>query len=292
VGCRPWSGGCRLSKEERGRRPGIEDQRPAAFRQIGGGTVKSVLDDFEFNRRLFLPPLYDGVTPPGAEDVLAPVADGVRVHGRIYACPTPRVRVLLFHGNGEDVDSYVRMAARLADGGAALTVSGYRGYALSDGQPTLRAALEDSHAILKHLRTHVWDNAQTPVVVMGRSLGSAPAIELAAAGPGLAGLILESGYADPYRLAQRRGFAVPTLTQDELAVFSNWQKMKRVRVPLLALHGREDELIHPDEAVMNYEAAGSAQKRLVLLDGAGHNDIGIHALYYPTLERFLAECSP
>lgn len=254
-------------------------------------TVTRILDSREFNRRLFLPPLYDGATPPGAQDVFVMVTDGVRVHGRVYACPTPRVRVLLFHGNGEDVDSYVRMAARLADGGAALTVFGYRGYALSEGRPTLRAALEDSHVILKHLRTHVWDNTQTPVVVMGRSLGSAPAIELAAGEPGLAGVILESGYADPYRLVERRGFAVPTLSEDELAVFSNWQKMKRVRVPLLVLHGRDDELVHPDEAAMNYEAAGSTQKRLVLLDGAGHNDIGIHPLYHPTLERFLAECS-
>jgi len=251
--------------------------------------VTSSFDSPEFNRRLFLPPLYDGATPPGAQDVLVPVADGVRVHGRIYACPAPRVRVLLFHGNGEDVDSYVRMAARLANGGAALTVFGYRGYALSDGEPTLRSALADSHVILKHLRTNVWDNTQTLVVVMGRSLGSAPAIELAATLGDLAGLILESGYADPYRLVLRRGFAVPTLSEDELAVFSNCQKMKRVRVPLLVLHGREDELIHPDEAAMNYEAAGSAQKRLVMLDGAGHNDIGQHPLYYPTLERFLAE---
>ncbi|MBN1511689.1 MAG: alpha/beta hydrolase [Phycisphaerae bacterium] len=254
-------------------------------------TVTRILDSPEFNRRLFLPPLYDGATPPGAQDVLVPVADGIRVHGRVYACPTPRVRVLLFHGNGEDVDSYVRMAARLAVRGAALTVFGYRGYALSDGEPSLRAALEDSHVILKHLRTNVWDGSRNPVVVMGRSLGSAPAIELAAGEPGLAGLILESGYADPYRLVQRRGFAVPTLSEDELTVFSNCRKMKHVRAPLLVLHGREDELIHPDEAAMNYEAAGSTQKRLVLLDGAGHNDIGIHAQYYPTLERFLAECS-
>lgn len=254
-------------------------------------TVTRILDSPDFNRRLFLPPLYDGATPPDAQDVLVPVADGVRVHGRVYACPVPRVRVLLFHGNGEDVDSYVRMAARLANGGAALTVFGYRGYALGNGEPSLRAALEDSRVILNHLRTNVWDNVQTHVVVMGRSLGSAPAIELAATMRDLAGLILESGYADPYWLAQRRGFAVPTLSEDELAVFSNCQKMKRVWAPLLVLHGREDELIHPDEAAMNYEAAGSTQKRLVLLDGAGHNDIGMHPLYYPTLERFLAECS-
>ena len=89
------------------------------------------------------------------------------------------------------------------------------------------------------------------VIVMGRSLGSGPAIELAANGEGVAGLIIESGYADPYRIAWRRGFDRERVSADDLAFFSNSDKMKRVSVPVLVMHGREDELILPDEAEMN-----------------------------------------
>ena len=59
-------------------------------------TVTRILDSPDFNRRLFLPPLYDGATPPDAQDVLVPVADGVRVHADVVvACAVQKDQALL-----------------------------------------------------------------------------------------------------------------------------------------------------------------------------------------------------
>jgi alpha-beta hydrolase superfamily lysophospholipase len=248
----------------------------------------SIFDDPEFNRRLFVPPLPD--TPPhrpGVRDGHVPVAGGVRVHGRLHGHDAPVARLLLFHGNGEDVTDYDRIASRFLAMAVTLAVFGYRGYAESDGVPTLRALMEDARPVLAYLLSHAWAGQSAPVIVMGRSLGSGPAIELAAHDPAVDALVLESGYSDPVGMIKRRGLSPPNLTEEELAVFSNQYKMQRVTVPLLVLHGRDDTLILPDEAVMNHHAARSRQRELVVLDGVGHNDISLHPRYYSTIESFV-----
>ncbi len=250
--------------------------------------MASIFDDPEFNRRLFHPPLPD--TPPdrpGVRDCHVSVADGIRVHGRLHRHPDPSARLLLFHGNGEDVIDYDRCASRFLQMGLALAVFGYRGYAESDGGPTLRALMEDARLVLPYLLSHDWSDGGRPVIIMGRSLGSGPAIELATREPRVDGLILESGYADAVGLIRRRGLTPPNLTPEDLSLFSNRHKMHRVTVPLLVLHGRDDTLIFPDEAVMNHHAARSQQRGLVVLDGVGHNDISLHPRYYPTIDAFV-----
>ena len=215
------------------------------------------------------------------------VGGGVNVHGRLYRMTSARVVILLFHGNGEIASDYDDLAESFGAIGASLAVFGYRGYGHSTGTPTLRNALSDSHGIMKHVVSRDLGGAHRPIVVMGRSLGSGPAIELAAAGDGLSGLIIESGYADAYRVAERRGYERKSVSGEDLAVFSNCDKMKRVTLPVLVMHGREDELIRFDEAEMNHEAAGSEWKRLVILDGYGHNDVVCSTQYFPTISGFL-----
>ena len=249
----------------------------------------SVFDDPEFNSRLFFPRRAAPFTPPGAEDCMVDVGDGVNVHGRLYRMTSARVVILLFHGNGEIASDYDDLAESFGAIGVSLAVFGYRGYGHSMGTPTLRNALSDSRVILKHVMSRELAGEQRPVVLMGRSLGSGPAIELAASGQGILELIIESGYADAYRVAERRGYERESVSGEDLAVFSNRDKMQCVTVPVLVMHGREDELIRFDEAEMNHEAAGSQWKRLVILDGHGHNDMVCSARYFPTISGFLDE---
>lgn len=82
------------------------------------------------------------------------------------------------------------------DRGVNFLVADYRGYGLSGGVPTVSAMLGDSHHILDYARIRLEANGYGgPLVVMGRSLGSAPALELAAHRDGIDGLIIESGFA-------------------------------------------------------------------------------------------------
>jgi pimeloyl-ACP methyl ester carboxylesterase len=125
--------------------------------------------------------------------------------------------------------------------------------------------------------------------VMGRSLGSAAAIEVAVqTGEQLAGLIIESGFADTIALLTRLGAPVSGLDESQ-AGFGSVAKMAQVTRPTLIIHGQNDSLIPASEGEALYRHSGAADKRLVLIPGAGHNDLLLvgHTRYFEAIAAFI-----
>ncbi len=231
----------------------------------------SIFDSVVFNSNLFFPRAEVLPPPAGAIDDLVPVAPGVKVHVRRFPAPGATLSVLFFHGNGEIVSDYNELAGTLSALGAEWVVADYRGYGRSNGEPTLRGVLEDAHHIYRHLIAS--GQLKDKVCVMGRSLGSAPAIELCLHHPEIDALVIESGYADPIPLVERRGIRIGSVTPEEDALFNNSRKIEGVRCPVLIMHGEDDYLITAEEARLNYRQAGSEIKQLEILEGVGHNDM-------------------
>lgn len=247
-------------------------------------SMPSIFDTPAFNSRLFFPRPVASPPPLGARDERIAVAPGVSVHLRVHPAPAARALVLLFHGNGEIVADYDAAAADYAAVGARLAVMDYRGYGASDGVPTLRSSLADAHLVLSAARAA----SSLPLIIMGRSLGSACAAELAGTTPAPAGLILESGFTDLHRLLRRRGLELGgPLSGDDHAAFEPLHKLGASAAPLLVLHGALDTLIVPAEASAAHDAAGTTDKRLIFIPGRGHNDISAHPLYWASLRSFL-----
>lgn len=212
--------------------------------------------------------------PPGSRDLAIPVADGVTLHARLHPAADGAPLVVLFHGNGELVADYDDLAGPYRELGAALLVVDYRGYGRSNGAPLPSALVDDADKVLDFVRDELTRNGNPPVVVLGRSLGSAPAIHLAATrGDELAGLIVESGFARTLPLLELVGVPVERLGLTEEDGFSNREAMRRVRIPTLLLHADEDDIIPYEDAELNFAACGAADKRLVKIAGAGHNSI-------------------
>lgn len=115
--------------------------------------------------------------------------------------------------------------------------------------------------------------------VFGRSLGSIYAIELAARYPRLAGLILESGIADPLERLLLRvspeelGATLGEVTAEVRRLFDHQQKLSRYQGPLLVLHAAHDTLIDASHARRNYAWAAGRDKELRLLPHGDHNSI-------------------
>lgn len=231
----------------------------------------SVFDRPEFNESLFFPRPDPGEAPADAEDFLVPVGGGARVHARRHRSFDANVSLLLFHGNGEIVSDYDALADEFRGLGVELVACDYRGYGKSTGTPGFRDVLADAHVVLVHLQAG--EHLKDCVCVFGRSLGSAPAIELAVNHDEFEGLVIESGFADPRGMLARRGVPAKEFDEETDRIFDNAEKIGRVRCPLLVIHGQEDDLIPVSEGVALHDRAGSEPKRLVVLTGVGHNDI-------------------
>ena len=253
--------------------------------------MNSVFDSRQFNENLFFPRPDPLPGPPDCEEIYVEVEDNISVHCRIHPSEQARFSLLFFHGNGEVVSDYDHIVEAFAILGAETIVCDYRGYGKSSGAPSLRKALEDARLIYRYLRDN--GKLRSEVCAMGRSLGAAPAIELCSNFSEISACIIESGYADPVPLVERRGLRIDQTTSEEDALFNNSLKIKKVQCPLLIIHGEDDFLISPEEARLNYSRAGSKQKTLNILDGVGHNDMMMaeNGGYFSGMKRFFESMS-
>ncbi|MFU8768301.1 MAG: alpha/beta hydrolase [Desulfotignum sp.] len=218
--------------------------------------------------------------PPGPNDILIPVADHAAVGACFHAAGKAAPTIVFFHGNGEIVSDYDELGPLYNRLGINFFVVDYRGYGWSTGSPSVSAMMTDCHRILDFVGQWCRDQGFSgSLSVMGRSLGSAPAIELAAARPAeVAHLIVESGFADTESLLKvlgidpaARGIRVP-------AGLDNREKIRQWTGPALIIHGELDRLIPFSHGQTLFAACPSAQKKLVKIAGAGHNDIFMRGL--------------
>jgi fermentation-respiration switch protein FrsA (DUF1100 family) len=126
--------------------------------------------------------------------------------------------------------------------------------------------------------------------VMGRSLGSAAALEIVDRmnDPGIAGLILESGFAYTFPLLERIGFLQLADAYEHRDGFGNLDKIARAKLPTLIIHGQRDWIIPVGDAEALYEASIGQPKTLIRIPGAGHNDlmlVGRHP-YFDSIATF------
>jgi len=175
--------------------------------------------------------------------------------------------------------------------GITLLVADYRGYGTSNGTPTCSNLLTDAVIVFDAVDRVFADHELLPSrrYVMGRSLGSAAAIEVAVhAGDELAGIIIESGFADTFALLAR--LAVPVEGAHEAPDgFGNAAKIAGVSIPTLIIHGQNDLLIPAEDGEELYRRSAAEEKELLLIPGAGHNDLMMvgKAQYFQAIRRFV-----
>ena len=198
-----------------------------------------------------------------------------------------------FHGNGESVADYVPTMANLFGGlGLNQLFVEYREYGGSTGQAQLVAMLGDGEAVMRAAGV-----APEKAIVFGRSLGSLYAIELASKHPGIAGLIIESGIADPcerfltYADLDSSGTSEAEVQAEVAKHFDHKTKLSAYTHPLLILHTENDGLIDISHAERNYAWAASQPKRLARFSKGNHNTIFRANAddYLDELKEFIAE---
>ena len=260
---------------------------------VSGEFNYSVLDQPEVLRSLFHPRREEDFRPAkgNRDDLMIQVEKDVYLGASCHFVKKEAPMVLFFHGNGEIVADYDDFARFYNELGINFFVVDYRGYGGSSGSPTVTAMMKDCHIVLDFLLSYMAKKKKTgPVCLMGRSLGSASAIELAAKrGDDISCLIIESGFAYAGPLLQILGIDPDRIGYQEEGGFENIDKIKTFIKPCLVIHAQYDHIISFSDGQALFNAAGSKEKFFLEVKGANHNDIFFRGMT-PYLEHIQQIC--
>jgi alpha-beta hydrolase superfamily lysophospholipase len=198
--------------------------------------------------------------------------------------------ILFFHGNGEVVSDYDEISPLYHQKELNLVVADYRGYGVSGGIPTLTNLAQDAHTIFRKVREELSiKNLQKDLWVMGRSLGSISALELASHYQReMKGLIIESGFPSVVRIMTHLG--VPGHGMDLQKIDQEClERIQKILLPTLIIHGEQDWLVPPENAKDIYQHLGTKEKDLLIIPSATHNDIMLVGFkeYFDSLQQFI-----
>jgi fermentation-respiration switch protein FrsA (DUF1100 family) len=208
---------------------------------------------------------------PELEEVFIACEDGATIHG-IYA-PAGRSTpvILIFHGNAGNITHRYFLVQGFHQLNYPVFLIDYHGYGKSEGTPSEVNLYLDGRAALKWLKEEK-GVAPNQIVLLGKSLGSGVAVELATK-KSFKGVILETPVSSIASVARSHFpyncFPVNFLLRDK---YDNLSKIASVRSPVIFIHGTRDSIVGKRESEKLFEKANNP-KELYLVEGADHNDV-------------------
>ena len=241
---------------------------------------------YVLDRPLWLQPPEIGLTH---EETFLSTDDAHEIHAWLLPMSGAPLTVLLCHGNAGTMSHRLERAALMQRHlGVSVLLFDYRGYGRSKGRPDERGTYRDARAAYRFL-TETKGLPADRIVLFGESLGAAVATQIALEKPARA-LVLESPFASIPDMARAKFPALPPLGPLIRTRYDNVRKIAALKMPLLVLHGDQDTLIPIDQGRRVF-AAAPEPKRLLVIEGAAHNDtyaVGGEA-YWSAWRAFLHE---
>ena len=229
---------------------------------------------------------------PDIESFHIPVEDNQSVGASFHRHGPKSPTIVFFHGNGEIVSDFDELGKIYTRMGINFLPVDYRGYGRSSGSPTVTAMMRDAYFVLTWVRNWLQQSQFTgPLLLMGRSLGSAPALELAAnESEAVQGLIIESGFASVDPLLRLLGLDPGELGLTPATGLANAEKIASFYKPTLIIHATQDQIIDFSQAETLFARSPASEKKLVPISGANHNTIlavGLES-YMQAIQDFVA----
>jgi len=180
--------------------------------------------------------------------------------------------ILYFHGNAETLSNNVDLYKKLDAAGLGVFAVTYRGYGGSEGKPSETGNYIDAEAAIKTISR---DIDPSKLVVVGRSLGTGIAVDLAAKHD-LGGVVLISPFTSLADIGAKQFPFIPAryLLLDR---YDSLQKIAKVDEKLRIVHGSKDNLVPIALGKELYNAANEP-KEFITLEGVGHNDVSLDAI--------------
>jgi fermentation-respiration switch protein FrsA (DUF1100 family) len=241
----------------------------------------------------------DGQIIPEVEDAYFITGDGVKLHGW-YCAPQRKtgnnltpvsadVTILWFHGNAGNISDRKEMIVALLQLPAEIFIIDYRGYGRSEGSPSEEGLYLDAKAAWDYLMNERGIGAHR-IMILGKSLGGVPAIELATRVEP-AGLIVQSSFTSVPDMARTLiPFLPGVLFRTKMDSLS---KVRKVSCPKLFIHSPADEVVPYEMGRRLYDAAPEP-KQFYEVQAASHNSTWLVGgkSYLETLRGFVQSCTP
>lgn len=227
-----------------------------------------------------------GIPPAAVEEHWIETPDGETLHAWYCRAEKPVASGLFCHGNKANLTKSADIIPHLLSAGLNILFFDYRGYGKSSGHATYAGVIADGVTAAQFHETI--RPKQLPSILYGFSLGGAVAAQVIRR-HAFDGFILQSTFTSLTRLAR---FLHPRVPLHLLAgkLFDTIRVVRNLTVPLLVLHGTEDEVI-PCAMAHELVAACKMPKRIVSIEGGLHNDLYLRepdTLVW-AISQFLAE---
>ena len=251
----------------------------------------SILDRF----MVYFPEREIHITPSevGLEysDVFLTTSDGLRIHAW-YVPGESNTTLLWLHGNAGNISHRVDNIAVLNSlTGIGVLIVDYRGYGLSEGSPSESGLYLDAEAAFAYLVSDLGLDSKQDIVLFGRSLGVGVAAEIATR-HAVRCVILESGFTSTIDMARatRSAWLAYALMPLVSARYDTLSKIRKIKSPVMVVHGDQDDIVPFEMAERLFEAAREP-KRFYAVTGAMHNDVYARggSAYFQALKDFIAD---
>lgn len=240
---------------------------------------------------IFFPQSTFDFTPGGMqlnhEEVYFHTEDGKKLHGWFFPLDSALPVILFCHGNAGNISHRLFNVELLLKHKLQVFIFDYRGYGKSSGRPSEKGLYTDGLAAYDYLikERHILPGQ---IIIFGRSLGAAVAIEVALQKE-IRSIIIESAFTSTKDMARAIWLFRP-VSYFLPAHYNNQKKITDLDVPKLFIHGERDEIVPFSMGQRLFESA-KAPKYFFPLKRAGHNDTFEVAgdKYFRTIATFAKE---
>lgn len=208
-----------------------------------------------------------GIPSSAVEEVWIDTPDGERLYGWYCRADEPRASALYCHGNTGNLTISADNIPHFLAAGLNVLYFDYRGFGKSSGSVSLAGVLADA---VTAARFHDTIRPQhLPSILYGFSLGGAVAAQILPRHP-FDALILQSTFTSLARVARLLHPKTHFLSG---GVLNTLALMREADLPLLIIHGTDDEVCPCSMADELLDACPSPHKRIHRVRGGLHKDL-------------------
>lgn len=227
-----------------------------------------------------------GIPADAYEEHWIETPDGEQLYAWYCRAKNPVASALFCHGNRGNLTVSADVIPRLLEANLNVLTFDYRGYGRSSGTPSYAGVLDDG---VTAARFHDSSRPKDlPSILYGFSLGGAVAGQVVRR-HSFDGLILQSTFTNLTAMARLLHPRVPFhLLAGNL--FDTLDSVRKLKIPLLVMHGSADEAI-PSSMAHELFAASTTPKRIQIIEGGLHGDLFVRdpKALGQAISQFLAE---